>query len=144
MKRVIIVIAMLTGLIFVAPATLAVYDPLKSVCVPGTAAYDSPTCKQYRYQQANKNSNPIAGSDGILQTITNIMAMLTGIVAVIVIIISGFSLMTAGGNIAGQRSGDNPSKAKKARAQLSGALIGLVIVALSWTILTFIIQKFVQ
>ncbi len=144
MKRLLIIFSLLAGLMLSAPVALAVYDPLSSVCVPDSPSINSPTCQQYLKQQKNPNSDPVAGPTGVLQTVTNIMAMLTGIVAVVMIIISGLSFMTAGGNIAGQRAGDNPSKAKKARAQLNAAVIGLLIVALSWSILTFIIQKFVQ
>src|SRR5579863_6487253 len=132
MKRLLVILLLLAGLVLSAPAALAVYDPLSSVCTPGGSAYNSPTCKQYIKQQNNPNSNPVAGPSGVLQTVTNVMAMITGIVAVVMIIISGFNFMTAGGNIAGQRAGDNPGKAKKARAQLSAAVIGLIIVALSW------------
>ena len=142
MKKLTIALAILTGIFATGPAALAAYDPLGGAC-SGQAA-SSPVCQQYANQQNNPNSNPITGNNGVLQTVTNIMALLTGIVAVVMIIISGFTFMTAGGNIAGQRAGDNPSKAKKARAQLTAAVIGLIIVALSWTIITFIIQKFVQ
>ena len=146
MKRLLIIPLLLAGLVLSAPVALAVYDPLNRVCVqdPSSSAYNSPTCQQYRDQQGHPDNNPVAGPSGALQTVTNVMALLTGIVAVVMIIASGINFMTAGGNIAGQRAGDNPGKAKKARSQLSAAVIGLIIVALSWSILTFIIQKFVQ
>ena len=144
MKRLLIVFSLFAGLMLSAPVALAVYDPLGGACSTNAQTAASPTCQQYTQQQNHPNSNPVAGPSGVLQTVTNIMATITGIVAVIMIIVSGLTYMTAGGNIAGQRAGDNPSKAKKARAQLSAAVVGLLIVALSWSILTFIIQKFVK
>lgn len=121
-----------------------------SPCYNNGQATTSPICRQdaqQNYQVKSTdlvNSNPVAGPNGILQTVTNIMALLTGIIAVIMIIISGMQFITAGGNFAGQRAGDNPSKARKARANLVSASVGLAIVALSWTIVTFIIQHFVK
>ncbi len=121
-----------------------------SPCYNNGQAANSPVCRQDAQQNYNLSSsdlttnNPVAGPSGILQTVTNIMALLTGIVAVIMIIVSGMQFITAGGNFAGQRAGDNPSKARKARANLVSASVGAAIVALSWTIVTFIIQHFVK
>lgn len=61
--------------------------------------------------------------------------------AVIIIVYSGFVFATSGGSLSGQRSGDNPSRAKKARATLLGAVIGLVMIALSWAFIRFIIDR---
>jgi len=146
MKRLIILLSLLSILVFSHGMVLAAAnDPLGSACAAGTKAASSPVCDQYLKQQNDKNnSNPIAGPTGVLQTVTNVMALLTGIVAVIMIIVSGITFITAGGAPGGQRAGDNPSKAKKARAQLMAAVIGLVIVAMGWTIITFVVQKIIQ
>lgn len=140
-------------LVIFAGGAVGAYDPLCSQynsggkCVQGPCATtpDSPICKQNAQQQsASTNENPISGPHGVLQTATNLVALLSGIVAVIMIIVSGAQFITAGGSIAGQRAGDNPSRAKKARATLGAAVTGLVVVALAWSILSFIIQKFVE
>lgn len=54
-----------------------------------------------------------------------------GLVAVVMIILGGFIWMTAAGN---------EEKVKKAKAILTSAVIGLVIVLLSWAILTFVVS----
>lgn len=148
MKRIYISLIASGALFFVPGAVRADFNPLNGPCNSiqnSQQVKSSPTCAQNKEQTSDPNNpNPVAGPKGILQTVTNIMALLTGIAAVGVIISGGITLITAGGNFAGQRSGDNPSKAKKARGQIAAAVIGLVIVALSWTILSFIIEKFVK
>lgn len=54
-----------------------------------------------------------------------------GLIAVIMILFGGFMWMTAAGN---------EEKVKKAKAILTSAVIGLVIVLLSWAILTFVVS----
>lgn len=139
MKKLVVIIICAFSVLLPAQALAASDNLLQDVC---KTAPSSPVCQQNA--AVPKKGNPIAGPNGILQTVTNIMALLSGIVAVIMIIVSGFTFVTAGGAIGGQRAGDNPTKAKKARATLLAAIIGLVIVALSWSFITFIVQRFIQ
>ncbi len=62
---------------------------------------------------------------GLIKTILNIILTLSGIIAVIFIIIGGFQYMTAGGN---------EEQAEKGRKALTNAIIGLLIVILAFTI----------
>lgn len=143
MKRIILMLSFLAVLLLPAGLTYG-FDPLSGPCSQ-SGAQNTAICQQNTTQQTSKNNNnPVAGPNGVLQSVTNVMATLTGIVAVVMIVISGFQFVTAGGSIAGQRAGDNPSKARKARSTLIAAVIGLIIVALSWTIITFVVQKIVQ
>ncbi len=123
----------------------AAFDPLQGACTGGTSNTSNPQtsaiCKQNQEQATNGNSNPIAGSNGVIQKATNLIAVISGVIGVVMIIVSGFTLITAGG---AQGGGDNPNKVKKARGRIMASLIGLVIIALAWTIVTFIIQKFVK
>lgn len=138
---------LLFGLVFVAffglwsSAAKAQYDPFEDVCT-GSAA-SSPTCQQKKAQEA-AGTNPVAGPGGIISDAANIIALVGGIAAVIIIIISGFVFVTAGGAIGGQRAGDSPTRAKNARTVLVGAVIGLVVIALGWSITTFIINTVIK
>ena len=62
---------------------------------------------------------------GLITTILNIVLALSGIIAVIFIIIGGFQYITAGGN---------SEQAEKGRVALTNAIIGLLIVILAFTI----------
>jgi hypothetical protein len=148
MKLRIVIIGLLTifTLGLLAANSAAAFNPFCTTdasgnCVSGPcqAQPNSPTCKQNAAQNGS-TTNPAVH---IIQTAANILATVGGIGAVIVIIISGFMFVTAGGGVGGQRSTD-PSKAKNARAALTGAVIGLVIIALAWTIITFVTDKLVK
>lgn len=77
---------------------------------------------------------PVGGAGDTLQTdITNILNIIIGvlgIVAVIVIIIGGISYMTSSGDA---------GKVKKAKDTILYGVIGLVIVALAYAIVNFVI-----
>lgn len=110
-----------------------------NVCTEGAcsgSASTSPTCKQAAQQQADaNNTNPVSGKGGVLQAATNLIAAIAGIAAVIMIVVSGFNLVTSGGDA---------EKVKKAKAKITSAIIGVVIIALSWTILSFVNEKLIQ
>jgi hypothetical protein len=106
------------------------FNPLGDACKNAPA---NPACHQ-NSAQIKSGTNPTIN---IIQTAANIIAIVAGIGAVIMIIISGIMFATAGGATPGQRSGD-PNKIKSAQATLFNALIGLVIIALAWTIVTVV------
>jgi hypothetical protein len=96
----------------------------------------------FRYIRAGSNDTIIAESKRmiahgsvenpavhIIQVATSIVALLAGFLAVFMIMISGFQYVTSGG------SDEAVSNAKK---RLRSALIGLVVVALAWTIIRFV------
>lgn len=111
----------------------------REVCGPCKDAPDSPVCKQAD-QQTVKNTNPTVD---IINSAATVIAVLAGVVAVIMIVVSGFKFATAGGAAPGQRSGD-PNRIKNARATLMYSIIGLVVVALAWTLTRFITERFIQ
>ena len=133
-------LAVLSGLLM-APKIYAAAsnNPLNQAC-SNIANGTSVTCNQASGQGTN---NPISGSNGVINKAANIIALVAGVGAVIVIIISGFMFVTAGGASPGQRSSD-PNKVRTARAALTGAIIGLVVIALAWAIIKFITTKLVQ
>jgi hypothetical protein len=79
----------------------------------------------------NTTANPV---NHILHVAADIVALLTGLAAVILIIISGISMITSGGNT---------EAAANARKRITNAIIGLVIVAFAWTIVTFLTDKLI-
>lgn len=69
------------------------------------------------------NSNPVAR---LIGTVVNLVALIAGAVAVLMIIVAGYQLVTSGGSA---------ETVTKARNRIIGALIGLIIIALAWTII---------
>ncbi|MBI2985016.1 MAG: hypothetical protein HYY50_05340 [Candidatus Kerfeldbacteria bacterium] len=72
------------------------------------------------------------GSADLKETVINILQLVLGLlalIAVIMIIIGGFTWLTAGGN---------EEKVDKAKKIISAAVIGLIIVLLAWAIVIFV------
>lgn len=90
-------------------------------------APNSPVCKDQGTQE-----NPVLH---IINVAADIVAILTGIAAVVMIIISGLTMITSAGN---------QEAVANSRKRIVSALIGLVIVVLAWAITRFIIDRLVQ
>lgn len=80
-------------------------------------------------QDKNTTQNPVIR---IIRTAANIVAFLTGVAAVIMIMISGFVFVTSGGS---------PERTTSARRRLIYSVIGLAVVALSWVIITLVLNR---
>lgn len=100
-------------------------DPLADAC-QGADAKKSATCGSL-----SPNSSPLTGTNGLLYKASIFLSSIAGVIAIVVILISGFRYMTAAGD---------SQKATSARKTLIGAIIGLVIIALAQTIITFIVR----
>lgn len=124
-----------SSFIFVAAASA--YDPLcptqdKGKCTSGACQGndETPLCQQAKAQDAKPgNPNPVAGPSGVINKAANIIALVTGIGAVIMILIGGFFYVTSAGNT---------ENATKAKARITSALIGLVVVALAWVLVRLV------
>ena len=113
------------GLFFITAPTMAAaspVDPLEAAC---KTAPNSPNCPK-------TTENPLTGPNGVLMKVTRIIAVIAGVVAIIIIVLSGIRYMTSNGD---------PKKAGDAKNAVIGALIGLVIIALSSLIIMFVIQR---
>jgi len=72
------------------------------------------------------------GTADLKETVINILQLLLGLlslIAVVMIIIGGFTWLTAGGN---------EEKVDKAKKIISAAVVGLIIVLLAWAIVIFV------
>jgi hypothetical protein len=122
-----ILFAMLSTLLFAAPA-LAAYNPLSGngkACSAGGAGSTGCTA-------GNGATDPISGPNGLLKKVTLIISAIAGLAAVIIIIVSGFQFITAGGDA---------QKVASARSTLIGAIIGLVIILAARSILIFVLNR---
>lgn len=107
-------------------------NPLNAACQTNSLTRASAVCQQ---SQSQGTTNPIAGPNGVISKAANIIASIAGIAAVIMIIVSGFSYVTSAGNT---------ESATKARQRILGAVIGLVIVALAWTIVRYVTDHIIK
>jgi hypothetical protein len=71
------------------------------------------------------------GLNGVVAAIINILSVVIGIAAVVMIILAGFKYITSGGD---------PSGVKSAKDSLIYAIVGLVVVAMAQTIVRFVLH----
>ena len=121
MRRIALILTTLFWLL--VPAAAYAYNPLGDAC---KEANNSAACDNV------SNSNPLTGPDGILHKVTLIIAIIAGIAAVIVLVIAGFQFVVSGGDA---------QKVANARGAIIGTIVGLVLVALASSILTFVIGR---
>lgn len=94
-------------------------DPLEQAC---QNTPNDTTCQQ----SANTGTNdPLAGKDGIVNKVANILAVIGGIIAVVYIIIAGISYITSGGDA---------QRVTAAKGRLISGIIGLLIIAFAWVL----------
>jgi len=125
-KRLTLVVATLLCL-FVPAAAYAAYNPLDSAChAGGGVANNSSACT------ADSSKDPITGPNGVLRHVTLLLGLMGGIVAVIILIISGFRYVISNGDA---------QKAANARSSALGAVIGMVIIAVATSVIVFVVSK---
>lgn len=71
-------------------------------------------------------------TNSLIATIVNILSVIVGVLAIIMIIIGGFQYVTSGGD---------SGKVTSAKNTLIYAIVGIVIVAFSQTIVKFVVQE---
>ena len=121
------------GVVFLSPALpVNAYNAYKGVC-NDPAAQNSTVCKEKTTQ------NPIAGNDGVLIKITNIIAYIAGAAAVIVILLGAFKYLTSGSDMSTNTHTDND--VEEAKSMIAGALIGLAIIVLARTIINYVVIR---
>jgi hypothetical protein len=123
-KQILLAVMLMFCTLALPPAVKAA-DLFNKVCgEAGTG--DSAAC------QGNNGNNPVAGTDGAIVHIANIIAIIAGGAAVIILLVSAIRYITSGGDA---------GKAKSARDGIVGALIGLAIIVLARSIIAFVLGK---
>ncbi len=116
------------GLFMAAPAMAA-----EVTCQPGTyRAEHGLSATSYAQCNLPEDETNSGGLFGTIQTIINWILAVLGIVAVIMVIIGGFTYMTSQGD---------PGKTKKARDTILYGIIGLVIALLAFAIVNFVLAN---
>lgn len=134
LKIAVIILCSTIGVLF-APALTSLAassNPLDQACNTNAETNNSPLCQQ---AQTQGTTNPVSGPGGVISRAANIIALITGIGAVIMILLGGFFYVTSAGNA---------ENAAKAKARISSALIGLIVVALAWALVRLITDKVIK
>lgn len=126
MKRLILSLLLpIIGLgIVLAPATASAWDPFQGACSQGGGS--SAVCTTH------SSGNPISGSNGLLTKIANIIALIAGVAAVIIIIVAALHYVTS----------DGDSKAAgEAKNAIIYALVGLAVIVVARTLIEFVVSR---
>lgn len=115
-RSILVSIALLVGFVSLGGGLVAADVPNAGGYCTGSAA-QSAIC-----QDRSKTDNPISGKDGILLKVVNIIAVVAGAAAVIMIIINGLKMVTSEGSSEGVAS---------ARRGILYTLAGLVVIVLA-------------
>lgn len=122
----------LGAVLWLSPAGVRAVDVIspgaQGIC-SNTKAAQSSICKDNAAQQKSSDTNPVASLIGKISTLVAIVA---GIAAVIMIIISGFKFVTSAGDA---------QKVAGARNTLVWSVVGLIVVAFAAVIISFIMSK---
>lgn len=126
--RKILLVALISFLALIAlpTATTLAASPIKGDYCTGDAA-NSAFCKD-----SGNTTNTISGNNGVIQKVIDVMAVIAGIVAVVMIMFSGYKFMTANGDA---------NAVATARRNLIYALVGIVIIVLAEAIVRFVIGQ---
>lgn len=138
-RRLMPAIALLVLCLFAAPRPVAAYDFFQGANCGDSDNASSTTCSDQSAPGANGNSDPLTGSDGVLAHITNIVTIVAGAAAVIIVIVSALKLITSGSDVStGSRT---DTDVEDARRGLANAIIGLVVIVLARILILFLLDK---
>ncbi len=104
----------------------------------GSAAAGNQLCPanappEIRNSEVCRDQNdPFAGPGGLLSDITNVVSIVAGIAAVVMVMVGGYKYVTS--------TGDS-SKVQEAKKTVMWSLIGLVVIVLARSIILFVLSK---
>jgi hypothetical protein len=113
---------------------LTIFSVVKVQAQTSGGAWDSQVGMEEVGEQYGQNSQHPTSLVSIIVKIINYSMGILGVLFLGLIVMSGFQWMTAGGN---------EDSIEKAKSRMKNAIIGLVIVLMSWTISYFIMYKLV-
>jgi len=98
-----------------------------------TNASSSAICQQVNNKSAKKQpTNVIYGSDGIINVAINLIALIAGIAAIVLIVIGGIKYTISRGNA---------EDIQGAKRTITYAVIGLVIIVIAKLIISYVISN---
>lgn len=132
MKKLALIVSIISLLVSFAALPTSAYaaNPLDAACkkLNATQKQESTSCND----SVDGNKNPLVGPDGIINKITNVIALLAGSIAVIMIIVLAIGMVTSGGDsqrFAHQRNG------------IIFAAVGLVVIVVARSLITFVVNR---
>lgn len=115
------------SLLLFVPHVGAQDQAIEEVC---KNAPSSPVC-----EDLTASEDPLGGQDGLFVKVFNVLSIIGGIIAVIVIVIGGIQMMTADGD---------PQKFNNARNLMIYSVVGILIIFFSQAIVRLVVLTLVD
>lgn len=128
--KILVPIFLITSVLLAAVPANA-FDPLANACSKGGTGSGSASCTA----SSSQVEDPVAGPTGIIHKIANLIAVISGIGATVMIALGAFYLITSGGNA---------DASAKARSRIMSGVIGLVIIVTAWEIIGLVVDKVIR
>lgn len=112
--------------------TRYVASAFDQVCSTPTSGEDPSTSAYCR--DRTTNTNPLTGNDGIINKAANLVALIAGMIAVLIVVIGGFMMVVSNGDA---------QKFANGRSAVIYALVGLVVIGLARIIVSFVANRFI-
>ena len=113
-------------------AVMLTFVPVSLVAAATVCSEPAAKTSAYCVGIAGPTDNPIAGPNGLLIKIANVIAVIAGMVIVIMIIVAGIRYITSSGDSAG---------IQKAKDTILHSLIGLIVIVLARVLVTFVVNR---
>jgi hypothetical protein len=110
-------------LLSVATVSAAGYNPFDNATTTGSSA----VCTA-----SKDTTNPVAGPNGIIVKVTNIVAVVAGAASVVVLLVASIRYITSNGDSAGINS---------AKQTIIYALVGIAVIVLAHSLIVFVVSK---
>lgn len=127
LSRLLLGVAFLVSFVAPMPALAVSNTNVFDGACTNVAARGSAVC-----QNGQTTTDPLTGSNGLIVKITRIIAYAAGIVAVIIIMLSGLRYINSNGD---------PQKASAARNGIIYALVGLIVIISASFIISLVMSK---
>jgi len=98
----------------------------------GIPCTDKQVAKSTVCQTSNKGTDPLSTTGGVIHQVTQLVAIIAGSVAVIVIVVAGISYISANGDA---------EKIKKSKNAIIYSLVGLIVIIVGQALINFGIRK---
>jgi heme/copper-type cytochrome/quinol oxidase subunit 2 len=122
--RALLTLSLLIAVVVPAAPAFAATNPFGDTCAIG-AGRNSAVCQR-------SGGDPVTTNDGVIHRVTQLLAIIAGVIAVIVIVVGGIRYIASGGDA---------EQVSRAKRTIIWAVVGLAVIVSGQTIINFIISR---
>lgn len=125
-RRLLAIVSLLSLSFFASPLASASYSPIEGVnCAAG---YNTAVCAD----NTTGTDDPISGHHGVLLKVVNIISIIAGAAAIILLIVAGLRYVLSNGD---------SNSINGAKSTIVNALVGIIVIALARSLIVYVLGK---